>query len=109
TQYINEGRIWVKVEQPYELSYRIITPKQNECSNLLVPVCASASHVGFCSIRVEVTWMQLGQAAGVAAAMAAKNKKPVQETDVKRLQEILKEDGVIIKRDEQHWINNDKS
>lgn len=109
TQYVNEGRIWVKVEQPYELSYRIITPKQNECTNLLVPVCVSASHVGFCSVRVEVTWMQLGQAAGVAAAMAAKNKKPVQETDVKRLQEILKEGGVIIKRDERHWINNDKS
>ncbi|SEM00094.1 FAD dependent oxidoreductase [Chitinophaga rupis] len=109
TQYINEGRIWVKVEQPYELSYRIITPKQNECTNLLVPVCASASHVGFCSIRVEVTWMQLGQAAGVAATMAAKNKKPVQEIDVKRLQETLKEAGVLLNRDEQHWINNDKS
>lgn len=109
TQYINEGRIWVKVDQPYELSYRIITPKQNECTNLLVPVCASASHVGFCSIRVEVTWMQLGQAAGVAAAIAAKSKQPVQEIDVKQLQETLKEDGVIIKRDEQHWVNNDKS
>lgn len=109
TQYINEGRIWVKVEQPYELSYRIITPQQNECTNLLVPVCASASHVAFCSIRVEVTWMQLGQAAGVAAAIAAKNKKPVQEIDVKQLQETLKEDGVLFDRDKQHWINNDKS
>ncbi len=109
TQYINEGRIWVKVEQPYEISYRIITPKQKECTNLLVPVCASASHVGFCSLRVEVTWMQLGQAAGVAAAVAAKNKKPVQEIDVKQLQETLKNGGVLLNRDAQHWINNDKS
>jgi hypothetical protein len=65
--------------------------------------------VGFCSIRVEVTWMQLGQAAGIAAAIAAKNKKPVQEIDVKRLQETLRKEGVLLNRDEQHWINNDKS
>lgn len=96
------------MEQPYELSYRIITPKRNECTNLLVPVCVSASHVGFCSIRVEATWMQLGQAAGVAAAIAGKNKKPVQKIDVKRLQGILKDDGVLLNRDEQRWINNDK-
>ncbi|WP_346319219.1 FAD-dependent oxidoreductase [Chitinophaga sp. YIM B06452] len=108
TQYVNEGRIWVKVDQPYEISYRIITPKQNECTNLLVPVCASASHVAFCSLRVEVTWMQLGQAAGIAATMAAKNKRPVQEINVKQLQETLKRDGVLFDRDEQHWINNDR-
>lgn len=53
--------------------------------------------------------MQLGQAAGVAAAIAARNKKPVQEIDVKRLQETLKEDGVIFNSDAQRWINNDKS
>ncbi|MDR6942918.1 FAD-dependent oxidoreductase [Mucilaginibacter pocheonensis] len=109
TQYINEGRIWVKVDQPYELSYGIITPRKSECTNLLVPVCVSASHVGFCSIRVEVTWMQLGEAAGVAAIIAAKNNKPVQDIDLKQLQRVLKKDGVILNRDEKHWINNDKS
>ncbi|MFB0497446.1 hypothetical protein ABID99_003683 [Mucilaginibacter sp. OAE612] len=108
TQYINEGRIWVKVDKPYELAYRIITPKRNDCTNLLVPVCVSASHVGFCSIRVEVTWMQLGQAAGIAAVMAAKNKQPVQEVNTRKLQEILKHEGVLFNRDEKQWISNDK-
>lgn len=108
TQYVNEGRIWVKVEQPYEISYRCITPKQNECTNLLVPVAASASHVAFCSIRVEVTWMQLGQAAGIAAAMAAKNKKPVQQLEIGSLQTELKKASVIFKRDVQKWHTDDK-
>jgi len=108
TQYINEGRIWVKVDKPYELAYRIITPKQNECTNLLVPVCVSASHVGFCSIRVEVTWMQLGQAAGIAAVMAAKNKEPVQIINTGGLQKILRKNGVLFDRDEKNWISNDK-
>lgn len=108
TQYINEGRIWVKVDKPYELSYRIITPRQNECTNLLVPVCVSASHVGFCSIRVEVTWMQLGQAAGIAAAMAAKNKQPVQEVNAKKLQEILQQGDVLFNREGKQWVSNDR-
>lgn len=108
TQYVNEGRIWVKVDQPYEISYRIMTPKAAECSNLLVPVAVSASHVAFCSIRVEVTWMQLGHAAGIAAAIAAAKKQPVQQIDVKTLQEKLKRQGVIISRDAQTWTTNDK-
>ena len=108
TQYVNEGRIWVKVEQPYEISYRSIIPKQKECTNLLVPVAASASHVAFCSFRVEVTWMQLGQAAGIAAGMAAKSKKPVQQLDTSALQLELKKASVIFNRDAQQWHSDDK-
>ena len=63
---INEGRIW-KVGTRFDIPYRAITPKAGECSNLLVPVCASASHVAFCTIRLEPTWMHLGEAAGIAA------------------------------------------
>lgn len=76
--------------------------------NLLVPVAASASHVAFCSFRVEVTWMQLGQAAGIAAGMASKNKKPVQQLDVNALQHELKKAAVIFNRDAQKWHSNDK-
>jgi len=108
TQYVNEGRIWVKVEQPYEISYRSIIPKQKECTNLLVPVAASASHVAFCSFRVEVTWMQLGQAAGIAAGIAAKTKKPVQQVDINALQLELKKASVIFHRDAQKWHTDDK-
>lgn len=108
TQYTNEGRIWVKVDQPYEISYRSITPKQKECTNLLVPVALSASHVGFCSLRVEVTWMQLGQAAGIAAGIAAKSKKPVQQININVLHQQLKKADVVYNRDAQQWHSDDK-
>jgi len=103
TQFVNEGRIWHSTTEPYEFSYRTITPKQEECSNLLVPGCLSVSHVAFCSARVECTWMQLGNSAGIAAAMAAKQKKAVQALNVKDLQNKLKEKGVIYSIDHQVW------
>jgi rhamnogalacturonyl hydrolase YesR len=90
---INEGRIW-KVGARFDIPYRAITPKAGECSNLLVPVCASASHVAFCTIRLEPTWMHLGEAAGIAAAMAGKSGKPVQAVDIKSLQARLLKLGI---------------
>ncbi len=82
---------------PYEIPYRSIVPKRTECGNLLVPVCLSASHVGFCSIRLEPVYMVLGQAAGVAAALAVKSRRPVQEIDKARFFSRLKELGQISK------------
>jgi len=108
TQFMNEGRIWVKVEQPYEIAYRVITPKATDCSNLLVPVAVSASHVAFCSLRVEVTWMQMGHAAGIAAAIAAREKMPVQGISIQQLQRQLSAAGVIFNRDQQTWNTNDR-
>ena len=92
---INEGRIW-KVGARFDIPYRAITPKAGECSNLLVPVCVSASHVAFCTIRLEPTWMHLGEAAGVAAVMAGKLGKSVQEVDIKSLQARLLELGILL-------------
>ncbi len=103
TQFVNEGRIWHATTAPYEFSYRTLTPKASECTNLLVPVCLSVSHVAFCSARVESTWMQLGNSAGIAAAMAARQQKTVQEINVAALQARLKEKGVIISIDHQVW------
>ena len=96
---INEGRIW-KVGTRFDIPYRAITPKASECSNLLVPVCASASHVAFCTIRLEPTWMQMGEAAGIAAVMAGKSGKSVQEVDVKSLQARLLELGIPLEHPE---------
>ena len=84
----------------FDIPYRAITPKAGECSNLLVPVCASASHVAFCTIRLEPTWMHLGEAAGIAAAMAAKSGKSVQAVDVKSLQARLLELGIPLEHPE---------
>ena len=64
---------------PYHVPYRAIVPKAAECENLLVPVALSCTHVGISSIRVEPTWMILGQSAGIAAAMSANKNLAVQK------------------------------
>lgn len=81
---INEGTIFParmagrKHGYPYHIPYRSIVPKAEECANLLVPVAMSCTHVAFSSIRVEPTWMIIGQSAGVAAALAVKEGVSVQ-------------------------------
>jgi hypothetical protein len=72
---------------PYQIPYGVLVPK--EVTNLLVPVAASSSHVGFCALRLEPIWMSLGQAAGHAAALANKDNVPVQRVNVAKLQELL--------------------
>ena len=74
---------------PYHIPYRAITPKSAECSNLLVPVALSCTHVGMSSIRVEPTWMILGQSAGIAAALSAKQNLAVQKLPYPALRERL--------------------
>ena len=88
---INEGTI-MPVRIPgrrhgyaYHVPYRAITPSAAECSNLLVPVALSATHVAYSSIRVEPTWMTIGQSAGIAAALAAKAGVAVQALDYVQL------------------------
>jgi hypothetical protein len=58
--------------RPAQVPYRSILA--NEVENLLVPVALSASHVGWGSIRLEPVWMQLGESAGHAAALAVKGR-----------------------------------
>jgi hypothetical protein len=63
----------------YRIPYRSIVPKKNQCTNLIVPVCVSASHIAMTSIRMEPVWMILGESAGVAASMAVKSGSSVQD------------------------------
>jgi hypothetical protein len=92
---INEGTIFpVRMHgkghgYPYHVPYRAILPRPAECSNLLVPVALSCTHVAISSIRVEPTWMILGQSAGIAAALAAQKKVAVQEVPYPQLRERL--------------------
>ena len=90
----NEGDMQVPV-QPYQIPYRVMTPKAGEAENLLVPVCFSASHVAYSSLRMEPQYMIIGQAAGVAAALALQAKVPVQQVDVRSLQDTLRKEGAV--------------
>ena len=74
----------------YQIPYRAIRPKKEQCTNLLVPVCVSASHIAMTSIRMEPVWMILGESAGVAAAMAARDGRTVQDVPYSDLQPKLR-------------------
>jgi hypothetical protein len=91
----NEGYVSVAVP-PYGVPYRSLHPRREEATNLLVPVCLSASAVAFGSVRMEPTLMLLGHACGQAAAQAARRGVAVQDVDVRELQDALRTRGQIL-------------
>lgn len=96
----NEGDIGVHPEQPYRIALGSILPKRTECTNLLVPVAVSSSHIAFGSIRMEPVFMILGQSAGTVAAMAVERKTGVQEIPYADLRVQLAEDGQVLENPE---------
>ncbi|MGA2174843.1 MAG: FAD-dependent oxidoreductase [Verrucomicrobiota bacterium] len=85
----NEGDVQVGGFPPYPISYRSLTPRKRECENLLVPVCLSATHIAYGSIRMEPVFMVLGQSAAVAAGLALEKNVPVQEIPYGQLRQRL--------------------
>ena len=92
----NEGDIGVHPHSPYHIDYHALTPKREECSNLLVPVCVSSSHIAFGSIRMEPVFMILGQSAATAACMTLDAQCAVQDLSYEALAKQLKEDAQIL-------------
>ncbi|HPT25510.1 MAG TPA: FAD-dependent oxidoreductase [Bryobacteraceae bacterium] len=90
----NEGDMQVAVK-PYQIPFRIILPRKEQARNLLVPVCFSATHVAYSSLRMEPQYMIIGHAAGVASAMAVKAGVAVQDIDVAELQKALKSEAAV--------------
>jgi len=92
----NEGDIGVSTGGPYSIALGSILPKQEQCENLLVPVCVSSSHIAFGSIRMEPVFMILGQSAATVAALAIDRDEPVQKVPYDVLRERLLKDGQVL-------------
>jgi hypothetical protein len=91
----NEGDVQVRV-RPYPISFRSIRPRKTEAQNLLVPVCLSASHIAYGSIRMEPVFMVLGQSAATAASLAIESGRAVQDVDYAALKSRLLADGQVL-------------
>lgn len=93
----NEGNVEAHGFKPYPISYKSIVPKKEECENLIVPVCLSATHIAFGSIRMEPVFMVLGQSAATAASLAIDTGSAVQDVHYLTLRKALLKDGQRIK------------
>src|SRR5690606_10942007 len=85
----NEGNVESPVPGPYPISYRAIVPKKGEIQNLLVPVCVSATHIAFGSIRMEPVFVVLGQSAAIAASLAIDTDRAVPYLPYHQLKPLL--------------------
>ena len=99
----NEGNMEVPVT-PYQIPYRIMLPTKEQVANLLVTVCFSASHVTYSTLRMEPVYMIIGQAAGVAAAMALDGKAPPHDIDTTSLTATLRSQGAVMEWESRNSI-----
>ena len=101
-RFVRDGRVWNEGDvqvggmPPYPIAYRSIIPKRAECENLLAPVCLSASHIAYGSIRMEPVFMVLGQSAATAAVLALNGRTTVQDVSYEALKRRLREDRQVL-------------
>lgn len=94
----NEGDVQESPGGPYRISYRCLVPKAGECTNLLVPVCLSCSHIAYGSVRMEPVFMVLGQSAATAAAIAVDEHWTIQAVPYETLRKQLLADKQVLER-----------
>ncbi len=82
--------------KPYPIPYEAITPTEEECNNLIVPVCFSGTHIGYSSARMEPVFMTLGESAGIAAVQAINEGSPVQGIDMAAYEKELLNAGQVL-------------
>ncbi len=100
----NEGDVQVHGFPPYPISYRAVIPRRGECENLLVPVCLSASHIAYGSIRMEPVFMILGQSAAAAAHLALAEGGSLQAVPYPDLRAVLQKGGQVLSWDRNQAI-----
>ena len=100
---LNEGNMEVRVN-PYQIPYRVMLPKRNEANNLLVPVCLSATHVAYSTLRMEPQYMIMGEAAGTAAVLAIQTNCSVQQIDTSYLRFKLKAKKAVLELQEPGFL-----
>ena len=101
---VNEGGVQVDSNAPYPISYQCIVPREEECGNLLVPVCVSSSHVAYASLRKESVLMILAQSAGAAACIAIDEGINVQQVSYEKLKLQLLEDEQVLELQENNLV-----
>jgi hypothetical protein len=103
----NEGNVEIGGFGPYPIAYGSLVPKETECTNLLVPVCLSATHIAYGSIRMEPVFMVLAQSSALAAVMAIDSKTSVQRVDIAKLQARLKADPLVNGKTPEILVDNE--
>src|SRR5687767_1499278 len=103
----NEGNVEIAGFGPYPVAYRSITPKPQQCTNLLVPVCLSASHIAYGSIRMEPVFMVLAQSAAVAASLSLDQKIPLHQVKATAIRQVLESNPLLDCSKPEVLVDND--
>lgn len=103
--FVFGGDAW----RPLPISYRALLPQATSCTNLLTPTCVSSSHVAYGAIRIEWTFMVLGQSAALMADQAISRQIPLQSLDYGELKDKIAEAGIVIEVDANSELGSKKA